>query len=143
MMPEIMRAYAERMRRSVKPDGGRQEGLATALPENLMMRLLTTPQRAFGAVHQYETEGTYNPAPIMEAAMLATTGAMPMAQSGALGSAGARPLSELDQLQIRARQIVYDRSLAKKNGQLLEGETWAPNAELAKIRARIRELQTK
>jgi hypothetical protein len=42
MMPEIMRAYAERMRRSVKPDGGRQEGGATSLLDSLGVSLYNT-----------------------------------------------------------------------------------------------------
>jgi hypothetical protein len=41
-MPEIMRAYAERMRRSVKPDGGRQEGGATSLLDSLGVSLYNT-----------------------------------------------------------------------------------------------------
>jgi hypothetical protein len=39
--------------------------------------------------------------------------------------------NELQLLRIRARQIAYDRSLAKKAGQIRDGEGHAPSAELA------------
>ena len=81
---------AARTRRSVRPPRGRKEGLATALPEKVVMDALSLPRRAFGAAQQYSETGEYNPAPIMETALTAMTGGMPFAQAGALGSAGGK-----------------------------------------------------
>jgi hypothetical protein len=52
--------------------------------------LYTLPERAGQVAYDYGQTGQYNPAPIMEAAMTATTGGMPFAQAGALGSAGGK-----------------------------------------------------
>jgi hypothetical protein len=54
--------------------------------------LATLPARAGQAAVDYgdPLKGTYDPAPIMEAATTAITGGMPFAQAGALGSAGGK-----------------------------------------------------
>lgn len=97
---------ADRTRQSVMPGGGRREGLATTLPEHMVMDFLKTPQRAFGAVNQYETEGTYDPAPIMNAAMMAAGPGASGAQSGAAGIFGGRLAKTADQVALaRAEQM--------------------------------------
>jgi hypothetical protein len=81
--------------------------------------LATIPQRAFGASETMRTEGTYNPAPIVDAAMLPMGG--PAAKSGEMVlSAGARktpvPLiggyhgtgSPVDYAQFKAPPLEHD-----------------------------------
>jgi hypothetical protein len=83
-------AAARRQRNAVIPHYGRQEGAATAAPENALKQLLTLPARAGQAAVQYGETGEYDAAPIMESALTAMTGGMPFAQAGALGSAGGK-----------------------------------------------------
>ena len=82
---------AERMRRSVK--GPRQEGLTTKALERLGQRatdVLRVPERAFQTADVYGKTGEYDPGPIVEAATLPMTGAMPFAARGAAGVFGGR-----------------------------------------------------
>jgi hypothetical protein len=64
--------------------------LKSGVVGKILHDLYTLPERAGQVAYDYGQTGQYNPAPIMEAAMTATTGGMPFAQAGALGSAGGK-----------------------------------------------------
>jgi hypothetical protein len=64
--------------------------LKSGMVGKILHDLYTLPERAGQVAYDYGQTGQYNPAPIMEAAMTATTGGMPLAQAGALGSAGGK-----------------------------------------------------
>jgi hypothetical protein len=89
-MSDPFAVAAARVKNSARPDGGRQEGLLTTLPEKMATDLYTLPARAGQAAVQYGETGEYNPAPIMESALTVMTGGMPMAQAGALGTSGGK-----------------------------------------------------
>lgn len=88
---------AVRMQQSVRPQGGRREGLATAIPEQMAKDFVSIPKRAFGAVQQYEDTGEYNPAPIMEAATALMGGGVPAAERASAGIFGGRLAKTADQ----------------------------------------------
>jgi hypothetical protein len=64
--------------------------LKSGVVGKILHDLYTLPERAGQVAYDYGQTGQYDPAPIMEAAMTATTGGMPFAQAGALGSAGGK-----------------------------------------------------
>jgi hypothetical protein len=108
-MSDPFAVAAARVKNSARPDGGRQEGLLTTLPEKMATDLYTLPARAGQAAVQYGETGEYDPAPIMESALTAMTGGMPFAQAGALGSAGGKikaalPMDEASRMGRAAEQ---------------------------------------
>lgn len=97
---------ALRTQRSVRPQGGRKEGPATWLPEAMVKDLLTLPARAGQVAVDYGQTGAYNPAPIMESALTAMTGGMPLAKSGAAGIFGGRLAQTADRAALaKAEQM--------------------------------------
>jgi hypothetical protein len=90
--------------------------LKSGMVGKILHDLYTLPERAGQAAYDYGQTGQYNPAPIMEAAMTATTGGMPFAQAGALGSAGGKgiraalPMDEASRMA-RAREQGYGPKL--------------------------------
>jgi hypothetical protein len=70
--------------------------LKSGVVGRILHDLYTLPERAGQAAYDYGQTGQYNPAPIMEAAMTATTGGMPFAQSGAAGIFGGRLAATAD-----------------------------------------------
>src|SRR3990167_4149075 len=100
-------AASARMLRAVRPDVGRREGYLTAIPEKMVMDLVTLPARFGQAVTDYSNEEfpaqsgirsistDYDPRRAaaglaMESALTAVTGGMPFAKAGALGSSGGK-----------------------------------------------------
>jgi hypothetical protein len=65
---------AIRTQRSVRPQGGRQEGAPTAVLEHYLphaaIQLLTLPQRAFEASERFRLTGELDPGPAIETALL-------------------------------------------------------------------------
>ena len=118
-------AAAQRTRNSVRPEGGRREGLGTMVPESVIRDLMTLPARAGRVALDYgdPTNGTYNPAPIMEAALTATTGGVPFAQAGALGSAGGRAIIE----SIKPTKDLLDAYDLGRRVSAIK-DTWKPTA---------------
>jgi len=89
-LAEAMTAAALRQQQAARPMLGRQEGMATRVPEAAVQNLMTLPKRAFGAAQQYADTGAYNPEPVVDAATTLMTGGMPMAAKGAAGIFGGR-----------------------------------------------------
>lgn len=87
---------AQRTRQSVMPEGGRREGWATKLPEQMVMDVLSLPRRAMQSAAQYSATGEYNPAPFADTALTAMTGGMPFAAKGAAGIFGGRLAATAD-----------------------------------------------
>jgi len=83
-------AAAERMRRSVQPPGGRQEGGLTKVLSEYVPHVLggmaSLPQRAFEASDRLRYAGEYDPGPGLEAALLTMGGTGFAARRGALGA---------------------------------------------------------
>jgi hypothetical protein len=84
---------ARRTRESVKPPGGRQEGLVMWLlqnyPPHVAEQLLSLPQRALEAAVRFQQTGELDPGPAIETALL--TVGLPLTPKGALGSGARRP----------------------------------------------------
>jgi hypothetical protein len=132
-------AAAARTRKSVQPEGGRREGMATRVAQNVgkdigaaALNLATLPQRALHAADVYERGGDYDPAPIVEAATL-MIGA-PLAPKGALGSAARRPgrparlpMDEASRIE-RADAMGFRRDMPLEYGRAPEGEKIAAAA---------------
>lgn len=89
-MPEVLEAFAERTRRSVKPRGGRKEGLATSAVEGALPAILAMINEAGDQATLAAAGENFSMGPVFNAAQMAITGGMPMAVRGALGSAGGR-----------------------------------------------------
>lgn len=85
-----MTAAALRQQQAARPVFGRQEGMATRVPEAMVQNVMSLPKRAFGAAQQYADTGEYNPEPVVDAATTLATGGMPMAAKGAAGIFGGR-----------------------------------------------------
>jgi hypothetical protein len=64
--------------------------LKSGVVGKILHDLYTLPERAGQAAYDYGQTGQYNPAPIMESALTAMTGGMPMAQAGAAGIFGGK-----------------------------------------------------
>jgi hypothetical protein len=141
MMPEIMRAYAERMRRSVKPDGGRQEGGATSLLDSLGVSLyntLASPSRLVNShmaeyqpgVSVQDMPETMRYLPEVATNVVGLPGVMGAVPEGALGSAARdpslwhgiskvklpRPISEMNATHVPTREIA-ERSVSPADMQ--------------------------
>ena len=99
--PSPAEIAAARLRRSVRPEGGRQEGAVTqgldrAAPVagQALGMLASIPQRAFEASETRRLGGDYDPAPVVDAAMLGLGGGMPGATRAA-GEAALNPMRYL------------------------------------------------
>lgn len=85
---------ARRMQRSVRPDGGRQEGGATKVLDryvpHVLSGLASLPQRAFEASETRRMGGEYDPGPGIEATLSLMGTGSAFAQPGAVGIFGGR-----------------------------------------------------
>jgi hypothetical protein len=126
-------AAAARTRQPVQPEGGRRDGLATRVAENIgkdigaaALNLATLPQRAMHAADVFERGGDYDPAPIVEAATLMV--GSPLTPRGALGSAARQPgrparlpMDEASRME-RAETMGFRRDMPIEYGLAPEGE---------------------
>jgi hypothetical protein len=119
---------ADRTKRSVRPEDGRQEGAATHLLESYLPHaannLATLPQRALAAADHFHRTGEYNPGPVLETALMMV--GTPATPKGALGSGAGRgkgaslPMDE-------ASRISRSRQMGMSDERFYRGERGTPS----------------
>ena len=122
---------ADRTKRSVQPEDGRQEGVTTYLLERYLphaaSHLATLPQRALAAADLFHRTGEYNPGPVLETALMMV--GMPATPAGALGSSMGRgkgakgPLLPMDE----ASRMSRSRQMGMSDERFYRGEQGAPS----------------
>lgn len=88
-MPEVLEAFAKRTRQSVRPDGGRKEGMATAAIEGALPAIMEMINEAGNQATLAAAGEDYSMGPVLNAAAMAV--GMP-GGSGGLGSTMRYPL---------------------------------------------------
>ncbi len=121
-------AAAARTRQSVKPEGGRQEGLATKLLENYaphvgrgLADLMTTPRRAYqqGLSPEEENDFAANTAMMM-------AGKTPFAKPGTVGVFGGRLSKTADQANLSLAEMMHEKGIDRR--QIWDATGWFQDA---------------
>ena len=121
-LADAMTAAALRQQQAARPLYGRQEGMATRVPEAMVQNLATLPRRALGAAQQYADTGEYNPEPVVDAATTLMTGGMPMAAKGAAGIFGGRLSMTADHRAMFEAERMAQQRVSKE--QILQETGW-------------------
>lgn len=144
MDEDAFESAAKRQKASVKPEGGRTEGVATYLTENYLPHvvkgLMGLPQRTTEAAGSLQRGGSYDPGPALETAMVMAGARSPFVKQGDLGvfgGVGARTADRAKLAKAKEMEADFVADQISKQKRLFGSEldpalvkTWASPAPL-------------